>query len=710
MTAEQANSVFDFKVNDDNIAIVTIDVAGEKMNTLRDSFVDDLNAVIKQGVEQNIKGMVFISGKPDNFIAGADIKMLDNAKTRDDSLYLSQTCHSVFADLVKLPFPTVAAMNGATLGGGLEFALACDYRVASDASNTKLGLPEVQLGLLPGGGGTQRLPKLVGIQKALEWTLTGKQVRPKQAKKAGLVDDVVPNSVLLDVALKFAVKGKRKSIKPKLGKVSQLLESNPFGRNIIFKKATENVEKKTGGHYPAPFAIIKAIRAAAEMAPAKGYEIEAQGFADLVMSKESKALRGIFFATTEMKKEWNEQSQPTENVAVLGGGLMGAGIAHVSACKAGARVRVKDIAHKGISGALNYSFKILNKKQKRRILSKAELQLQMARITGGTDYAGFENTDIAIEAVFEDLKLKQSMVADIEENCNENTIFASNTSSLPIGQIAENAARPENVIGLHYFSPVEKMPLVEIIPHEKTAKETIARVVNFARKQGKTPIVVKDKAGFYVNRILAPYVNEAANLLLAGEPIEKIDEALVEFGFPVGPMTLLDEVGIDIGSKIAPILEKELGERFKAPDAFSRLIDAGRLGRKSGRGFFVYDKKDKKVDESVYELLGVSKNPRLNKEEIAERCVAQMLNEAARCLDEGIIASARDGDIGAIFGIGFPPFLGGPFSYMDSLGAGHLASRLATFAEYNKHFTPCEPLIAMAEAKAAFYTEQVSAS
>ncbi|MEI4548888.1 fatty acid oxidation complex subunit alpha FadJ [Pseudoalteromonas spongiae] len=710
MTAEQANSVFDFKVNDDNIAIVTIDVAGEKMNTLRDSFVDDLNAVIKQGVEQNIKGMVFISGKPDNFIAGADIKMLDNAKTRDDALYLSQTCHSVFADLVKLPFPTVAAMNGATLGGGLEFVLACDYRVASDATNTKLGLPEVQLGLLPGGGGTQRLPKLVGIQKALEWTLTGKQVRPKQAKKAGLVDDVVPNSVLLDVALKFAVKGKRKSIKPKLGKVSQLLESNPFGRNIIFKKATENVEKKTGGHYPAPFAIIKAIRAAAEMAPAKGYEIEAQGFADLVMSKESKALRGIFFATTEMKKEWNEQSQPTENVAVLGGGLMGAGIAHVSACKAGARVRVKDIAQKGISGALNYSFKILNKKQKRRILSKAELQLQMARITGGTDYAGFENTDIAIEAVFEDLKLKQSMVADIEENCNENTIFASNTSSLPIGQIAENAARPENVIGLHYFSPVEKMPLVEIIPHEKTAKVTIARVVNFARKQGKTPIVVKDKAGFYVNRILAPYVNEAANLLLAGEPIEKIDEALVEFGFPVGPMTLLDEVGIDIGSKIAPILEKELGERFKAPDAFSRLIDAGRLGRKSGRGFFVYDKKDKKVDESVYELLGVSKNPRLNKEEIAERCVAQMLNEAARCLDEGIIASARDGDIGAIFGIGFPPFLGGPFSYMDSLGAGHLASRLATFAEYNKHFTPCEPLIAMAEAKAAFYREQASAS
>ena len=284
MSNESSSSVFECSLNDDNIAVVTIDVAGEKMNTLRDSFVDDLNQVMRFGVEKNVKGMVFISGKPDNFIAGADIKMLDNAKTRDDALYLSQTSHSAFAELAKLPFPTIAALNGATLGGGLEFALACDYRVASDASSTKLGLPEVQLGLLPGGGGTQRLPKLVGIQKALEWMLTGKQVRPKQAKKAGLVDDVVPNSVLLKVALKFATKGKRREVKAKLSKVSALLESNPFGRNIIFKKATENVEKKTGGHYPAPFAIIKAVRAAVEMSPAKGFEIEAQGFADLVMS------------------------------------------------------------------------------------------------------------------------------------------------------------------------------------------------------------------------------------------------------------------------------------------------------------------------------------------------------------------------------------------------------------------------------------------
>ncbi|MCF2858245.1 fatty acid oxidation complex subunit alpha FadJ [Pseudoalteromonas sp. SMS1] len=698
-------SVFSYELNSHKVALVTIDVPGEKMNTLRDSFADELLEILEQGKKDDVTGMVFVSGKSDNFIAGADIKMLDNANTREDALRLSEMCQQAFFKMKSLPYPTVAAIHGAALGGGLEFALACDYRVCSTDDKTKLGLPEVQLGLLPGGGGTQRLPKLVGIQKALEWMLTGKQVRAKQANKAGLVDDCVPQSILMDVAIKLARKGKPKPRKPKLDKLSQLLESNPFGRNIIFKKAQENVEKKTGGHYPAPFAIIKAVRASVELDELKAYKTEAEGFADLVMTEVSRALRGIFFATTEMKKEWQSDGEAKiERAAVLGGGLMGAGIAHVSAAKAGVRVRIKDVAHQGISNALNYSYKILSKKQKRRILSKAQVQSTMNSITGTIDYSGFEHIDIVIEAVFEDLALKQGMVADIERACSQNTIFASNTSSLPIAQIAEKAARPENVIGLHYFSPVEKMPLVEIIPHEGTSEETIAKTVNFSRKQGKTPIVVQDKAGFYVNRILAPYVNEAANLLLAGEPIEKIDQALVEFGFPVGPLALLDEVGIDIGSKIAPILEKELGERFKAPNAFERMISNKRLGRKTGRGFYTYEgKKGKKVDESVYELLGITQAPKLNKQEIANRCVAQMLNEASRCLDEGIIASARDGDIGAIFGIGFPPFLGGPFSYMDKRGINKVCSELSTYATENDVFTPSEPLKAKAEAGEAYY-------
>ena len=701
------DSVFNLTVDENKIAVVTIDVPGEKMNTLRDSFADDLKALLEAAKQESVKGMVFISGKSDNFIAGADVKMLDSVQKREDALAISELCHQAFFDMTKLPYTTVSAIHGAALGGGLEFALACDYRVGTDSDMTKVGLPEVQLGLLPGGGGTQRLTKIVGIQKALEWMLTGKQIRPKQAKKAGVLDDVVPQSVLLKVAKEFAAKKKPADKEPKLDKVSKLLESNPFGRNFIFKKAKENVLKKTGGHYPAPLAIIKAVRASVELDKLKAYKTEAESFATLVMSDESKALRGIFFATTEMKKEWRNDDAPAiSKTAVLGGGLMGAGIAHVSAVKAKVPVRIKDVAEQGISNAMNYTYKILDKRLKRRIMSKADMQLTMNRITGTTDYSGFKHIDLVVEAVFEDLALKQGMVADIEQQCQSNTIFASNTSSLPISQIAAQAQRPENVIGLHYFSPVEKMPLVEIIPHEGTSQETIARVVNFARKQGKTPIVVKDMAGFYVNRILAPYVNEAANLMLAGEPIEKIDAALVEFGFPVGPLALLDEVGIDIGSKIAPILEKELGERFKAPDAFSRMIDSKRLGRKTGRGFYEYDKKSKKVDESVYELLGVTPAPRLNKSEIAKRCVSQMLNEAVRCLDDGIIASPRDGDIGAIFGIGFPPFLGGPFSYMDKLGASKVSSEMSTLANSNANFAPCDTLVSMAESGAKFYQTQ----
>ncbi|MGB1292563.1 MAG: enoyl-CoA hydratase-related protein, partial [Pseudoalteromonas sp.] len=345
------DSVFSLEI-EDGLAVVTIDVPGEKMNTLRDTFADDLKALLDDAKQQAVKGMVFISGKSDNFIAGADVKMLDNVEKREDALAISELCHRAFFDMKKLPFPTVSAIHGAALGGGLEFALACDYRVCSNSDITKLGLPEVQLGLLPGGGGTQRLPKLVGLQKALEWMLTGKQVRAKQAKKAGLVDDCVPQTVLLRVAKEFALKGKAKAPKPKLDRISQLLESNPFGRNIIFKKAQENVLKKTGGHYPAPLAIIKAVRASVELDELKAYKTEAEGFATLVMSDESKSLRGIFFATTEMKKEWrNDEAPAIEKAAVLGGGLMGAGITHVSAVKAGVPVRIKDVAEQGISNA-----------------------------------------------------------------------------------------------------------------------------------------------------------------------------------------------------------------------------------------------------------------------------------------------------------------------------------------------------------------------
>ena len=331
----------------------------------------------------------------------------------------------------------------------------------------------------------------------------------------------------------------------------------------------------------------------------------------------------------------------------------------------------------------------------------------MALMTTTTEYKGIKDADIVVEAVFEDLALKHQMVKDVERECGKHTIFASNTSSLPIGQIAEAATRPENVIGLHYFSPVEKMPLVEVIAHEKTSPETIATTVAFAKKQGKTPIVVQDGAGFYVNRILALYMNEAAQLLLEGQSIEHLDKALVKFGFPVGPMTLLDEVGIDVGAKISPILEKELGERFKAPAAFDKLLADDRKGRKNGKGFYLYGgkKKAKQVDETVYTVLGLKPGVDTEASEVAQRCVVQMLNEAVRCLEENIIANPRDGDIGAIFGIGFPPFLGGPFHYIDTLGAANLVKILENYqSRYGNRFEPATKLKQMADDGSRFFS------
>ncbi|QYJ73963.1 fatty acid oxidation complex subunit alpha FadJ [Shewanella sp. FJAT-52076] len=702
---------FSLSRRDDGIALLTMDVPGETMNTLKAQFAPEITAILQEiKADSSIKGLVLISGKADSFVAGADISMLDACETAEDARLLSRQGHHVFAELEGLNIPVVAAIHGACLGGGLELALACHQRVCSDSSKTMLGVPEVQLGLLPGGGGTQRLPRLIGVAKALDLMLTGKQVRAKQAIKMGLVDDVVPQSILLDTAIEMALAGKkpRKPLKQPL--VTKLLEGTPVGRNIMFDQATKQVLKKTQGNYPSPLKIIDCVREGMAKGMEKGLEVEAAHFGALVATPESAALRSIFFATTEMKKETGAGDVKPRKVAkavVLGGGLMGGGIASVTTTKAKVPVRVKDISEKGLSNALGYAYKLLDKGVKRRHMTPAERDKLMSLMTTTTEYRGVKDADIVIEAVFEDLNLKHQMVRDIEKECGEHTIFASNTSSLPITQIAEAASRPENVIGLHYFSPVEKMPLVEVIAHEKTSPETIATTVAFARKQGKTPIVVKDCAGFYVNRILALYMNEAAQLLLEGQAVDHLDKALVKFGFPVGPMTLLDEVGIDVGAKISPILEKELGERFKAPAAFDKLMADDRKGRKNGKGFYLYGKaakNGKKVDESVYSLLGLT--PATGKEagEIAERCVVQMLNEAVRCLEEGIIASPRDGDIGAIFGIGFPPFLGGPFRYMDTLGAAKMVSLLEGYqSRYGDRFAPAALLKTMAAEGKAFY-------
>ncbi|WP_050932606.1 fatty acid oxidation complex subunit alpha FadJ [Vibrio harveyi] len=697
---------FSLKIDEQNIAWLAIDVPNEKMNTLQAAFADEMKEIFAQLKDTSgVKGVLIHSLKPDNFVAGADVRMLEACTTASEAEALAKQGQELFQQLSDLPYPVVAAIHGPCLGGGLELALACDYRVCTDSDKTRLGLPEVQLGLLPGSGGTQRLPRLIGLLPSLDLILTGKQLRAKKAKKLGVVDACVPETILLDVAKQLIEKGKNKG-KKKQSTKEKLMSGSGLGRKFVFEQAAKKTNEKTRGNYPATVAILEVIQHGLEKGFAQGQELEAKRFGELVMSSESKALRSIFFATTEMKKENGAEAEPAavNRVGVLGGGLMGAGISHVSVAKAKVPVRIKDVSNDGVLNALNYNYKLFEKQRKRRIISKAGLQSKMLQLSGGVDFTSFNHIDVVIEAVFEDLDLKQTMVADIEANAKPETIFATNTSSLPIHKIAEKAERPENIVGLHYFSPVEKMPLVEVIPHETTSEETISTVVALAKKQGKTPIVVKDKAGFYVNRILAPYMNEAAHILLANEPIEQLDGALLDFGFPVGPITLLDEVGVDIGAKIMPILVNELGERFKGPDVFDTLLNDGRKGRKSGKGFYTYKGKKKEVDKSVYKLLNLTPESKLSDNDIALRCVLPMLNEAVRCLDDGIIRSPRDGDIGAIFGIGFPPFLGGPFRYMDQFGLKELVEKMNEFAsKYGDRYAPCDGLLTRAGEGRNFY-------
>ncbi|GAB7222212.1 fatty acid oxidation complex subunit alpha FadJ [Vibrio owensii] len=697
---------FSLKIDEQNIAWLAIDVPNEKMNTLQAAFADEMKEIFAQLKDTSgVKGMIIHSLKPDNFVAGADVRMLEACTTASEAEALAKQGQELFQQLSDLSYPVVAAIHGPCLGGGLELALACDYRVCTDSDKTRLGLPEVQLGLLPGSGGTQRLPRLIGLLPSLDLILTGKQLRAKKAKKLGVVDACVPETILLDVAKQLIEKGKNKGNKKQSTK-EKLMSGSGLGRKFVFEQAAKKTNEKTRGNYPATVAILEVIQHGLEKGFAQGQELEAKRFGELVMSSESKALRSIFFATTEMKKENGAEAEPAavNRVGVLGGGLMGAGISHVSVAKAKVPVRIKDVSNDGVLNALNYNYKLFEKQRKRRIISKAGLQSKMLQLSGGIDFTSFNHIDVVIEAVFEDLDLKQTMVADIEANAKPETIFATNTSSLPIHKIAEKADRPENIVGLHYFSPVEKMPLVEVIPHETTSEETISTVVALAKKQGKTPIVVKDKAGFYVNRILAPYMNEAAHILLANEPIEQLDGALLDFGFPVGPITLLDEVGVDIGAKIMPILVNELGERFKGPDVFDTLLNDGRKGRKSGKGFYTYKGKKKEVDKSVYKLLNLTPESKLSDNDIALRCVLPMLNEAVRCLDDGIIRSPRDGDIGAIFGIGFPPFLGGPFRYMDQFGLKELVEKMNEFAsKYGDRYAPCDGLLTRAGEGRNFY-------
>lgn len=701
----------------DGVATVRYDQPNSPVNTLN-TRVGPVFEQIFARIEQDasIVGAMLVSGKPETWIAGADIDELRGLTTPIEGEALSRGGQLLLHRLASMPKPFVAAIHGAALGGGLEIALACRYRIATDHPKTVLALPEVQLGLLPGAGGTQRLPRTVGLQAALDMILTGKNIRAKKAWQMGLVHELVHPSILFDVALQRVRALARGDEMPervrKRSARAVLLEDTALGRKVVFHQAREAVLKKTRGQYPAPLAAIDAIQAGYLHGEDAGLREEASQFGDLAVSEVCRELVSIFFATTALKKDSGlpdgvtAEPVPVRKIGVLGAGFMGAGIAAV-AVQAGTIVRLKDASLDRVAAGWRAVYDVVHTRFTRRQITRRQLDDTMALVGGTTDYRGFANADLVIEAVFEDLAVKHAVLREIEAVA-PRAIFASNTSTIPIRDIARASSHPELVIGMHFFSPVHKMPLLEVIVTPETSPHTTATVVAYGRQVGKTVIVVRDGPGFYVNRILAPYINESGKLLDEGAAIDAIDEALVAFGFPVGPVTLLDEVGLDIAGKSGQIMAAAFGDRMRPSVTLQQVVESGRLGRKAKRGFYRYSAQGKRqgVDQGVYALTQGSRSRAVvAPDEIQRRTVLPMLNEAVRCLEEGIIRSPRDGDIGAVFGIGFPPFRGGPFRFIDALGAATVLRQLEELdARYPGRYEPAALLRAIAASGARFHT------
>ncbi|MFN9215113.1 MAG: fatty acid oxidation complex subunit alpha FadJ [Gemmatimonadota bacterium] len=700
----------------DGIAVVTFDLPGSPVNiftaAVRDAFPPML---ARLQADATVRAIVFVSGKPDSFIAGADAEELGRIGSATEAERLSREGHALLDRVERSRAPVVAAIHGACLGGGLELAMACAYRIATDHPKTTLGLPEVQLGILPGGGGTQRMPRLVGLATALDMMLAGKAVKARKARAIGLVHEVVHPAILRQVALARArelAAGTRAIPAPQGGRGAQaaLLEGNSLGRAVVFRKAREQVLAKTRGNYPAPLAILDAV-AAGYASRERGFAEEARRFGELTQTPVARELSYLFFATTAMKKDPGVPGTapappPVPRLAVLGAGFMGAGIAAVTA-QQGIGVALKDAAHERVLAGLRGVRDILRQRLDRKAITRRQFADQLALVHGTVSHDGIAGVPLVVEAVFEDLRVKHEVLRDVEPLLPPHGVFASNTSTIPIAAIARAAARPERVLGLHFFSPVEKMPLLEVIVTPGTAPDAVTTAVAYGRRLGKTIVVVRDGPGFYVNRILAPYINEAGRLLDEGATIDAIDRALVAFGFPVGPMTLLDEVGLDIAGKSGAIVREAFGARMEPSQALQAVVRAGRLGRKGRSGFYAYDAKGRKqgVDASVYDLLPTGR-PRgdVPAAEIVQRCTLAMVNEAARCLEEGIIASPRDGDIGAVFGIGFPPFRGGPFRHADALCVARVVEELEELeARFPGRFAPAESLVQLARRGGRFH-------
>lgn len=686
------------KLLEDGIAELNFDLQGESVNKFDRVTIEDLNAAVLalQG-NSDVKGLVVTSGK-DCFIVGADITEFgDNFKQEEDVIVKwILEANQVFNGVEDLPFPTITAINGIALGGGFEMCLATDLRIMSDKA--KVGLPEVKLGLYPGFGGTVRLPRIIGADNAIEWICMGAENRADKALKFGAVDAVVAHADLQEQAilmLKDAIAGKL-DWKAKREEKTTKLKLETMEQMMVFETAKGFVAGQTKGHYPAPIEAIKTMQKAANLGRDKALEVEAKGFAKLAKTTESQALIGLFNNDQLLKrkaKEYDAIAKPTLKAAVLGAGIMGGGIAYISALK-GTPILMKDIAEAGIELGLNEANKLLAKQVERQKIKPLQMGETLNRIRPTLSYAEFGDVDVVVEAVVENPKVKGIVLAEVEKHVKDTAIIASNTSTISIDFLAQSVARPENFLGMHFFNPVHMMPLVEIIRGAKTSPEAVATVVAYAKKMGKTPIVVNDCPGFLVNRVLFPYFGGFAGLLKDGADFRQVDKVMEKFGFPMGPAYLMDVVGIDTGKHANDVMAEGFPERMKADftSAMDVLYENGFYGQKNKKGFYTYveDKKGKPAkvfDESILELLApvLGEAREFEADEIIARCMIPMCNEVVRCLEEGIVDTAAEADMALVFGVGFPPFRGGALRYIDTVG-------LANFVALADRYKDISPL------------------
>ena len=704
---------------DNNTGFIEFDQTDSKVNLLTAGTLQELSKILDAlSGKSSLKAVVLISKKKDIFIAGADIKEIEGIARPEEGLQKAKAGQDILNKLEDLPVPTIAVIDGVALGGGCELALACQYRLATFNEKVRIGLPEVNLGIFPAFGGTYRLPRLIGLPEALTLILTGKPVDSNKALRLGLVDRLAPQNGLdhhLNTFIDDIRRGRvpaDKYARRKVKGLSAFLETSLLGQWLIFRQSLQSVLKNTKGFYPAPLKAIAVIKKNFYLDRTKGLDVEAREFSGLATAAVSKNLIHVFYLSEQYRKLNVEgvAPKPVEKCGIIGAGVMGGGIAQLLSYT-NIWVRLKDINYEALALGVRSAAELYRDAVKKRRMKPHEAAVKMGKITPTLDYSGFADTDIVIEAVVENMEVKRKVFRELSAVAGGQTILATNTSALSVTEMAKETKDPSKVIGLHFFNPVHKMPLVEIITTIHTSKETLARTLALVKRLGKTPIVVKDSCGFVVNRILLGYINEAGRLLEEGNSVVAIDKIMTDFGMPMGPFTLTDEVGLDVGSKVLHILEAGLGERFKPVEIFEKIYAQGFLGKKSGKGFYLHQPVHSRSG-------GVQPNPAIqpgharsvrgvhpDQEEILRRMLYLMINEAARCLEEGIVDAPGAIDVGMIFGAGFPAFRGGLLRYADTVGIPEIVDELCRLRDkfQAKRFEPAAYLVKLRNEKRGFY-------